>query len=91
MRGKLHTRGAQKRTDYILYYKPNIPIAVIEAKDNNHTVGAGVQQALGYAETLEIPALFVYWTSFTKKSEIKGIFCSPMAIYKVKGIYGRTL
>lgn len=34
VRGKIHARGAQKRADYILYYKPNIPIAVIEAKDN---------------------------------------------------------
>lgn len=58
VRGKLHTRGAQKRADYILYYKPNIPIAVIEAKDNKHTVGAGIQQALGYAKTLEIPFVF---------------------------------
>ncbi|MDF7798460.1 DEAD/DEAH box helicase family protein [Pontiellaceae bacterium B1224] len=58
VRGKLHTRGAQKRADYILYYKPNIPIAVIEAKDNNHTVNAGIQQALGYADTLEIPFVF---------------------------------
>ena len=58
VRGKLHTRGAQKRADYILYYKPNIPIAVIEAKDNNHTVGAGIQQALDYAKTLEIPFVF---------------------------------
>lgn len=58
VRGKIHTRGAQKRADYILYYKPNIPIAVIEAKDNNHTVGAGIQQALGYANTLEIPFVF---------------------------------
>ncbi len=58
VRGKLHTRGAQKRADYILYYKPNIPIAVVEAKDNKHTVGAGIQQALGYAETLEIPFVF---------------------------------
>ena len=58
VQGKLHTRGAQKRADYILYYKPNIPIAVIEAKDNNHTIGAGIQQALGYAETLEIPFVF---------------------------------
>lgn len=58
VRGKLHTRGAQKRADYILYYKPNIPIAVIEAKDNKHSVGAGIQQALSYAETLEIPFVF---------------------------------
>jgi type I restriction enzyme R subunit len=58
VRGKLHTRGKQKRADYILYYKPNIPIAVIEAKDNKHTIGAGMQQALGYAQTLEIPFVF---------------------------------
>ena len=58
VRGKLHTRGKRKQADYILYYKPNIPIAVIEAKDNNHTIGAGMQQALGYAETLEIPFVF---------------------------------
>lgn len=55
VRGKLHTRGAQKRADYILYYKPNIPIAVIEAKDNKHTVASGIQQAIDYAKTLEIP------------------------------------
>ncbi len=58
VRGKLHTRGEKKRADYILYYKPNIPIAVIEAKDNKHTVGAGMQQALGYAATLDIPFVF---------------------------------
>lgn len=58
IKGKLHTRGKQKRADYILYYKPNIPIAIIEAKDNNHSVKSGIQQALDYAETLDIP--FVY-------------------------------
>ena len=55
VRGKLHTRGKQKRADYVLYYAPNLPIAVIEAKDNNHTVGDGMQQGLGYAETLDVP------------------------------------
>ena len=58
VRGKLHARGARKRADYILYYKPNIPIAVIEAKDNNHRPSAGIQQALGYADTLDIPFVF---------------------------------
>lgn len=58
VRGKLHARGAKKRADYILYYKPNIPIAVIEAKDNNHSIGAGLQQALAYAQTLDIPFVF---------------------------------
>ena len=58
VRGKLHTRGELKRADYILYYKSNIPLAVIEAKDNNHSVGAGMQQALNYAETLGVPFVF---------------------------------
>ena len=58
VRGKLVTRGKAKRADYILYYKPNIPIAIIEAKDNNHSVGDGIQQALGYASTLNIPFVF---------------------------------
>ena len=44
VRGKLVTRGEAKRADYILYYKPDIPIAIIEAKDNNHGVGDGMQQ-----------------------------------------------
>lgn len=58
VKGRLVSRGATKRADYILYYKPNIPLAVIEAKDNNHNVGSGMQQALGYAELLNVP--FVY-------------------------------
>jgi len=58
VRGRLHTRGEQKRADYILYYKANMPLAVIEAKDNKHSVGSGMQQALNYAETLDIPFVF---------------------------------
>jgi type I restriction enzyme, R subunit len=58
VRGKLVSRGARKRADYVLYYKPNIPIAIIEAKDNNHSLGAGMQQALDYARVLEIPFIF---------------------------------
>jgi len=55
VRGKTVHRGEAKKADYILFYKTNIPIAVIEAKDNNHSVGAGMQQALDYAETLNLP------------------------------------
>jgi len=58
VRGKLVTRGKAKRADYVLYYKPNIPIAIVEAKDNNKSVGAAMQQALDYAETLNIPFVF---------------------------------
>src|SRR4029079_5059929 len=58
VRGKLVSRGKAKRADYLLYYKPNIPLAIIEAKDNSHSVGDGIQQALDYATTLDIPFVF---------------------------------
>ncbi|MDH5666824.1 MAG: DEAD/DEAH box helicase family protein [Nitrospira sp.] len=58
VRGKLVTRGKAKFADYILYYKPNLPLAVIEAKDNSYPIGGGMQQALEYAETLDIPFVF---------------------------------
>lgn len=53
--GKTVARGEAKRADYLLYYKPSLPLAVVEAKDNNAPVGAGMQQALDYAETLRVP------------------------------------
>jgi type I restriction enzyme R subunit len=58
VRGKVHARGETKRADYILYFKPNIPLAIIEAKDEGHALGGGMQQGLDYAEILDIP--FVY-------------------------------
>ena len=58
VRGKLHARAKNKRADYVLFYKPNLPIAVIEAKDNNHSVGDGMQQGLGYGELLQVPFVF---------------------------------
>jgi type I restriction enzyme, R subunit len=58
VRGQLSTRGEPKRADYILYHKPGIPLAVIEAKDNNHAVGAGMQQALEYSAALDVPFVF---------------------------------
>jgi len=58
VRGRLTMRGTAKRADYILYYKPDIPVAVIEAKDNKHSVRAGIQQALEYAEILDVPFVF---------------------------------
>ncbi len=57
VRGKLVTRGKAKRADYVLYYQ-HFPIALIEAKDNNCAVGDGMQQALDYAVTLDIPFVF---------------------------------
>ena len=58
VRGKLVMRSTTKRADYVLYLKPNIPIAVIEAKDAKHTVSDGMQQALTYAKMLNVPFAF---------------------------------
>jgi type I restriction enzyme R subunit len=91
--GKTVKRGDQKRADFILFYKPNMPIALIEAKDNKHSVGSGMQQALDYAENLDIP--FVYSSngnaflehnrlvsSGTKEQEISlDNFPSPKELY----------
>ena len=48
-------RGKQKRADYMLFQKRNLPLAIIEAKDNKHPVGAGLLQALEYARAPDVP------------------------------------
>ncbi|MDD1694671.1 MAG: DEAD/DEAH box helicase family protein [Methanoregula sp.] len=58
VKGNSVSRAKPRRADYILCYKPNLPLAVVEAKDNNHSVGAGMQQALAYAEMMDIPFVF---------------------------------
>lgn len=58
VKGNLTKRGVKKRADIILYHKPNIPVAVVEAKDNKHSLDAGIQQALGYAKTLDVPMAY---------------------------------
>ncbi len=58
VRGNLVARGKRKRADYILSYKPNMPLAIIEAKDNKKSIGAGMQQGLEYGDILDIP--FIY-------------------------------
>ena len=58
VKGNKTARGERKFADIILYYKPNIPIAIIEAKDNKHSIGTGLQQGLDYAEILDIPIVF---------------------------------
>ena len=61
VRGKTVTRGKASKADYVLDYKPNVPLAVVEAKDNTHSVGDGMQQSLEYAEVLDVP--FAYSTN----------------------------
>lgn len=58
VRGKLAVRGKKKRADYLLFHSANLPLAIVEAKDNKHPVGGGMQQALAYAETLDVPFVF---------------------------------
>lgn len=58
VRGRLHTRGKRRRADYVLSYKKNLPLAIIEAKDNNHSLGDGMQQALAYSDALDAPFVF---------------------------------
>ncbi len=59
VQGRVYTRGKRKRADFILYYKyPNIPLAVIEAKEPSFSIRSGIQQALDYAKTLDVPFVF---------------------------------
>ena len=58
VQGKTVKRGKTKRADFVLYHKPNLPLAIIEAKDNKHSVSDGMQQALNYSEILQIPFSF---------------------------------
>jgi type I restriction enzyme, R subunit len=58
VRGKTVARGQTKRADYILYYKSHLPLAVIEAKDQNHSLDSGLQQAISYGEILDVPVVY---------------------------------
>lgn len=55
LRGNIVSRSNPKKADYILYFNANNPIAVVEAKDNHHSVSYGMQQAIDYATMLDIP------------------------------------
>ena len=57
-RGKSCKREAPLKADYVLFYKPNKPIAIVEAKDNKHTMADGMQQALQYASMMNVPFVF---------------------------------
>jgi type I restriction enzyme R subunit len=60
VRGNLSSRNQKKKkfADYVLQLEKGVPIAVVEAKDNKHTVSHGMQQALGYSEILDVPSAF---------------------------------
>lgn len=58
VRGNLSSRNKKKRkfADYVLSLKPGLPLAVVEAKDNKHSISSGLQQAIGYADVLDVPS-----------------------------------
>ena len=58
VRGQMGVRKTVKSADIVLYHKPNMPLAVIEAKANKHDIGKGMQQGLDYARLLEVPFIF---------------------------------
>lgn len=58
VRGQVGMRKTVKSADIVLYHKPNMPLAVIEAKANQHEVGKGIQQGLDYARLLDVPFIF---------------------------------
>lgn len=92
VRGNMTSRGKQKRADYLLYYKNNLPLAIVEAKDNKHSVGAGLQQAIEYANNLDIPYVyasngdgFVFQNLLTGEVENLSLdeFPSPEQLYTI--------
>ena len=66
LRGNLISREKPKKADYVLYLNPNKPIAIVEAKDNKHSISYGLQQAMTYAKMLDVP--------FTYSSNGDGFF-----------------
>ena len=60
VRGDMSFRNKKKKkfADYVLSYEPGVPVSVVEAKDNKHTVSSGMQQALGYADIMQVPSAF---------------------------------
>lgn len=91
LRGNITTRGKKKRADYVLFYKNNFPLAVIEAKANDKPVGGGLQQAIEYAKALDVS--YVYSSNgdgFVEQNLITGEvrelsldeFPSPENLYK---------
>ncbi|AMC93709.1 restriction endonuclease subunit R [Erysipelothrix larvae] len=91
LRGNITARGRKKSADYLLSYKNNFPLAIVEAKDNTQPVGAGLQQATDYAKALDVP--YVYASNgdgFVEQNLITGEvkelkleeFPSPEALYQ---------
>lgn len=94
-RGKSCKREAPLKADYVLFYKPNKPIAIIEAKDNKHTMSDGMQQALQYSSMMNVPFVFssngdgfVFHNKYITEGEVETSisldeFPSPETLWKM--------
>lgn len=94
-KGDTVKREKPLKADYVLFYRPNQPIAVVEAKDNKHTISDGIQQALQYARMLDVPFAFssngdgfVFHNKFAVKGEVEVFlpldeFPSPETLWKL--------
>ena len=94
--GRLVRRGKGQRADYLLSVKPNIPIALIEAKDNTHAMGDGMQQGLEYGETLGIPSSIPPTATGSSSTTARarapsGRPPSALALTRRQGSYGHAI
>ena len=98
VRGNAAKRLNKLKADYVLFYKENMPLAIVEAKDNEHTLGDGMQQALNYAEKLDIPFVFssngdgfLFHNRLAGTEETRTLeqFPSPQALFDLR--YGKDI
>ena len=84
VRGKVVQRGEAKKADYLLYYKPNLPIAVIEAKDNHHTVGAR-------NTTVQVTAMSDEWLTYEEVAERLAVTPRAARARAFRGRWAKTM
>lgn len=94
-RGQVCKREKPLKADYVLFYKPNKPIAIVEAKDNNHSMSDGMQQALNYAQMMNVPFVlssngdgFVFHNRYVQEGERETVlpldgFPSPETLWEM--------
>ena len=95
--GKTTKRGERKKVDFLLEYRPNLPLAIIEAKHADSDFGKGMQQALGYAEALDVPFVFsangqgFLFHDRTGASELTETILTPETFPTPEDLYQRYL
>lgn len=87
LKGNFVFREKPKRADYILYLNANNPIAIIEAKDNKHSISHGLQQAMTYAQMLALPFVFFVKHFSLKKASEFPVFIKGFSLLLAGNIY----